>query len=168
MTIRVILIKSLFLIFCHFFKVFKCDEPLKVWLFTNARDELHIEEWAAHHFLLGFDKITIFDHMSSYPLINRISNITKFNNKLEIMNYNVKTYGGMKVDLMTKAVNITRSSVNKIDWMLYLDCDEFLILKNYSSVHSFLNDYKNSDSIGVNWLIFGSNHLIEEPKGLYQ
>jgi hypothetical protein len=32
----------------------------KVALFTNARDESHIKEWAAHHLLIGFDYIIIF------------------------------------------------------------------------------------------------------------
>jgi len=40
----------------------------KVILFTNARDELCIKEWIAHHLLLGFNLIYIFDHMSKNPL----------------------------------------------------------------------------------------------------
>ena len=31
----------------------------KVILFTNARDELKLKEWVAHHLLLGFDFIYI-------------------------------------------------------------------------------------------------------------
>jgi hypothetical protein len=37
-------------------------------LFTNARDEKNIKEWVAHHLLLGFDLIYIFDHKSIKPL----------------------------------------------------------------------------------------------------
>ena len=32
-------------------------------LFTNARDESNLKEWCAHHLLLGFDCIYIFDHI---------------------------------------------------------------------------------------------------------
>jgi len=39
-------------------------------LFTNARNEKNIKEWAAHHLLLGFDLVYIFDHKSDVPLIN--------------------------------------------------------------------------------------------------
>ena len=39
-----------------------------VCLFTNARDEKHIREWAAHHLLIGFDRIFIFDHKSKTSL----------------------------------------------------------------------------------------------------
>ena len=37
-------------------------------LFTNARDEPNIAEWIAHHLLLGFDKIVVFDHLSKIPI----------------------------------------------------------------------------------------------------
>ena len=39
-------------------------------LFTNARDEKNIKEWAIHHLLLGFDYICIFDHKSKIPIKN--------------------------------------------------------------------------------------------------
>ena len=34
-------------------------------MFTNARDERHIKEWAAHHLNLGADRLVIFDHKST-------------------------------------------------------------------------------------------------------
>jgi hypothetical protein len=40
----------------------------KTMLFTNARDEKNMKEWVAHHLLLGFDLIYIFDHKSKIPL----------------------------------------------------------------------------------------------------
>ena len=41
-------------------------------LFTNARDEPNISEWVAHHLLLGFDKIIVFDHLSTVPISSMI------------------------------------------------------------------------------------------------
>ena len=40
----------------------------KIALFANVRDEKHIKEWAAHHLLIGFDIIVLFDHKSKTPL----------------------------------------------------------------------------------------------------
>ena len=45
-----------------------------VYVFTNARDEPNIAEWVAHHLLLGFDKIIIFDHLSVIPISTTIGN----------------------------------------------------------------------------------------------
>ena len=41
-------------------------ECKNVILFTNARNEKNIKEWAAHHLLIGFSAICIFDHKSDH------------------------------------------------------------------------------------------------------
>ena len=43
-------------------------------LFTNARDEPNIAEWIAHHLLLGFDKVVVFDNLSKNPISLNIKN----------------------------------------------------------------------------------------------
>ena len=60
----------------------KTDENLVV-LFTNARDEPNIAEWIAHHLLLGFDKIIVFDHLSKVPISNKLN--TNFDNKVTVI-----------------------------------------------------------------------------------
>jgi hypothetical protein len=54
-----------------------------------------------------------------------------------------------------------------LDWFIYLDADEFLILNQcFKGVKHFLNTYSYGDSIGINWLMFGSNYFVEDPSGL--
>jgi hypothetical protein len=53
-----------------------------------------------------------------------------------------------------------------MDWMIYLDADEFIILNKYKNIKHFLSVYNHADSLGVNWLFFGSNYLKEDPNGL--
>ena len=62
---------------------FRKNDERFVILFTNARDEPNIAEWIAHHLLLGFDKIIIFDHMSIEPIENKLK--TNFNNKIQVI-----------------------------------------------------------------------------------
>lgn len=133
----------------------------KVGLFCNARDEKNIREWAAHHLLIGFDAIIIFDHKSIEPLNNVFKN---FDKRVKIIN--VDLFGdNIKLTLMNTAKNIAKKM--NLDWFIYLDADEFLILnKFFKGVKHFLNSYSYADSVGVNWLMFGSNNLIEEPDGL--
>ena len=50
------------------------NDTTSVILFTNARDEPNIAEWVAHHLLLGFDKVIIFDHLSKVPIKTTIPN----------------------------------------------------------------------------------------------
>ena len=130
-------------------------------LFTNARDEKNIKEWAAHHLLIGFDKIIIFDHKSILPLKNVFIN---FDNRVTIID--AKHYEkNVKLTLMNIASNIAKNL--KVDWFIYLDADEFLILSNqFIDVKHFLNHYSNAHSLGVNWLMFGSNNHVKDPEGL--
>jgi hypothetical protein len=132
-----------------------CD---KVMLFTNARDEKNINEWIAHHFLLGFDKIFIFDHLSVIPIT-----APRFNGKLTIHRCN-ETKNNIKLHFINRALDIALRM--NIDWMLYLDADEYLCINSYNDVKSFLSNFKQVDTIGINWLMFGSNGHVEHPNGL--
>ena len=130
-------------------------------VFCNARDENNIKEWAAHHILIGFDHVIIFDHKSINPLSNVFAN---FNKKVKIIKTDLDE-GNIKLQLMNTAKNIANNM--NLDWFIYLDADEFLILnKIFKGVKHFLNSYSYGDSIGVNWLMFGSNNLVNEPNGL--
>ena len=130
-------------------------------LFTNARDEKNIKEWAAHHLLIGFDKIIIFDHKSIMPLKDVFNN---FDNRVTVID--AKKYEtNVKIRLMNVAAKIAKRL--NVDWFIYLDADEFLILGNqFIGVKHFLNHYNNAHSLGVNWLFFGSNNHVSDPEGL--
>jgi hypothetical protein len=131
-----------------------------VCLFANARDEKHIREWAAHHLLIGFDKIIIFDHKSKTPLKKVFEN---FDKRVKIMNVSYLD-NAVKTTLMDKATII--ANYLKMDWMIYLDADEFIILNKYKDIKHFLSVYNHADSLGVNWLFFGSNYLKNDPDDL--
>lgn len=129
-------------------------------LFTNARDEPNISEWVAHHLLIGFDKIIIFDHLSKVSISSLIK--TDFNGKLTIIN--VQGSGNIKLNLMNRAIDI--ATKGNYSWMLYLDADEFLNLNRTNNIKSLLSFFKEADSVGVNWLMFGTSGHDEQPKGL--
>ena len=127
-------------------------------LFTNARDEKHIKEWIAHHLNLGFDHIYIFDHKSILP----IKSLFKPNSKLTINN--VQGEGSIKDSLNLRAVQIAKKE--NFTWMLYLDADEFLVLNHHDSIQDFLNEYSSYNQIGINWVLFGSSFLSNDPDGM--
>ena len=133
----------------------------KVGLFTNARDELHIKEWAAHHLLIGFDNIIIFDHKSEKPLSKVFE---KFDKRVKIIDVSHMN-DSIKIPLMNFSINL--SKILQLDWMIYLDADEYIILSSkIMGIKHFLNHYNHAHSIGINWLLFGTNFLKNEPSGL--
>ena len=139
---------------------FRRTDTNLIYLFTNARDEPNIAEWIAHHLLLGFDKIVVFDHLSSEPIISKLG--TNFDNKVNIMR--VQGSGNVKLQFMKDAVNIANN--NNVSWMLYLDSDEFLLMNKYDNIKNYLRLFTQADSIGINWLMFGSSGHTNQPKGL--
>ena len=133
----------------------------KVVLFANVRDEKHIREWATHHLLLGFDKIVIFDHKSTIPLEKVFIG---FDKRIQIVNVSLLE-NPIKIALMNLSVSIAKGL--KADWMIYLDADEFLILNDKNmNVKQLLETYNRAHSLGINWLMFGSNNLEKDPDGL--
>jgi len=139
-------------------------QPSKVILFTNARDEPNLKEWIAHHLLLGFDFIYIFDHKSKTPLKGNFSGFNK--DKFQVHVERCELNGAIKDTLITAAARISKK--HNYDWMLYLDADEFFVINNnnITNVKQLLSYYPYADSISFNWLLFGTNYHINEPAGL--
>jgi hypothetical protein len=132
-----------------------------VGVFCNARDEKNIKEWAAHHLLIGINSVIIFDHKSVQPLTDVFRN---FDKRVKIIRADLDI-GNVKLHFMNTAIIIAKKM--NLDWFIYLDADEFLIINRFfKGVKHFLNSYSYADSVGVNWLMFGSNNLIQEPNGL--
>ena len=131
-----------------------------VGVFCNARDEKNIKEWAAHYLLIGFDNVIIFDHKSTKPLIEVFKN---FDKRVKIIRTELEDT--IKLKLMNTATALAKKM--NLDWFIYLDADEFIVFnKFFKGVKHFLNSYSYADSVAVNWLMFGSNNLVEEPEGL--
>lgn len=139
------------------------NNELKVILFTNARDEYNMKEWVAHHLLLGFDFIYIFDHKSKIPLTGLFNNFNK--EKFQVFVQRCELEGPIKDKLITTAAKISKK--HNFTWMLYLDADEFFVINNSSitDVKSLLKLYNWADSVSFNWLYFGTNYHDNEPKG---
>ena len=136
--------------------------PNKVGLFCNARNEKNIKEWAAHHLLLDFDNIVIFDHKSKKPLSKEFEH---FDPRVIIIRVDLEM-DNIKLHLMDKAIDIAKKLL--FDWYIYMDADEFLILNKvgkikFKNVKHFLSAYSYADLIGINWLMFGSNYFVSDP-----
>jgi hypothetical protein len=138
-------------------------QNIKIGLFVNARDEKNMVEWAAHHLLLGFDVIYIFDHKSTIPLDGQFDKFNTGSKKVFVERTEVE--GAIKDILLVKAVEYATHM--NLDWFIYLDADEFFIINsnNITNIKELISLYPDADSVSFNWLLFGSNHHINEPEG---
>lgn len=135
--------------------------PIRTILFANARDEPRIHEWAVHHLLLGFTTIVIFDHKSVIPVKNAFANLDPpLRSRIVVKPCTLES--AIKMPLMTEAV--VMAAQNQYDWMLYLDADEFLALNEpFQQVQELLQRFHSFHALAINWLMFGSNHHVQEP-----
>lgn len=73
--------------------------------------------------------------------------------RLEVLrNDNVDAVKGQ---FITQAIRIAKE--RDYDWMLYLDANEFLYLRDHDTVLQFVASCGNARSVAINWVLFGSN-----------
>jgi hypothetical protein len=118
---------------------------MKISLVCIAKNEdNYIQEWINYHLKLGFDNIFIYEN--------------DWDSKIE--NHKVTKYPVVGVKQQIPVYNeFISKHKNSYDWAAFLDVDEFLVLKKHKTIHEFIEDYKDNDSIGVNWVLFGDNNL---------
>jgi hypothetical protein len=120
---------------------------------------LYIDEWIQYHKLLGFDGVLIYDNSDNYELENlpekypNFVNVTHFPGHLQQnAAYGHCAYTG-------KAFQHYEGKEN---WAAFIDIDEFIVLKNYTTIRDLLDDYNcianDVGCIGLNWRFFGSSH----------
>ena len=122
-----------------------------------------IKEWIAFHYLVGFRKFYIFTHNCSDNTKEILTNLRK--------NFDVK--------ILTVDSNLDRPQLicyeeacnnflPGVDWMAFIDADEFLFPTSETSMETALEEFSNKkiSALGVYWSCFGSSGLIDEPPGL--
>ena len=116
---------------------------MKVALVCIAKNEDHyIDEWIQYNKKLGFDKIFIYQNNWRTKVTDEIVHKIEFDGECQQIpayNHFIQTYK------------------NDYDWAAFFDVDEFLVLKKHSDIHSFIDDYKLYNAIGINWVLFGDN-----------
>jgi hypothetical protein len=127
-------------------------------------EELYIVEWIKYHLKLGFSRIYIYDNNNNpQKLIHYLSNIIKnihIKKKITIITYPGKTVQNNAY----RHFNTHYGHLHK--WVAILDCDEFIVLKNWIPITQFLNQVCKRGSVYLHWRVYGDNghkHYSNEP-----
>lgn len=132
-------------------------------IFTNAKNEPDIIEWCYYHlYILKFNHIVICDNDSKIPIINRINNHKFLKEKVYVFNLS----GGQ---IKNKAKEFYFNKYAKLsNWTLFIDADEYLVLKNIDNINIFMKKIikDDIDCITFNWKMMGSNKLIKRNNKL--
>ena len=108
-----------------------------------------LQEFVDHYFSLGFGNIVIYDNESkTKPVFT--------DKRIEIV-----TWKDQKTGKQHRAYDhLIRNNKNRFDWVLFVDTDEYLILRKHKHIKDLIHDYKDqTNCIVFNWLMYGSSHL---------
>lgn len=131
---------------------------------TIQRDrEPWVKEWIAFHYLVGFRKFYFFAHNCSDNTADIVNELKK--------HFDIKLFTvGSDVD--RPQLKCYQDAYDKfgheVDWMAFIDSDEFLFPAKHDSMGEPLNEFANQklSALGVYWSCFGSSGHIAEPPGL--
>ena len=124
----------------------------KVGIIAIAKNEaLYIREWVEHHLDLGFNSIIIADNDDTFLLPGIIDYPAVIH----------EDYTGID-KVQTKAYTELYNKYRKdFDWLLFIDCDEFVMLdKEYKDIQDFLDGF-DSDVVRINWKVFSDNDALD-------
>ena len=117
-----------------------------------ARNEaLYIREWVEHHLDLGFDEIIIADNDDTFLL----PGIIDYPSVIHL------DYSGIEIKQADVYTELYRRYQDKYDWLLFIDCDEFLMLdEHYASVADFLDGF-GCDVVRISCKHFSDGDMLD-------
>ncbi len=116
----------------------------------------YIEEWVAHHLLVGAERIVVFDNESE-PSLQRV--LRKYIDHGLVVVHDI--FGvGQQLSAYDRALEFYGPSSR---WIAFIDVDEFLIPKTHSDVRFILTDYEDYGALGIHWVEFGSSGHLKRP-----
>jgi len=108
-------------------------------LMAVRNEESYIDLNIQYHLDLGFDYIFVANHCST-DATSKILNLYKGNPKVIVIKEKDPTFDHAKI--INRLLNYANSNF-KINWFIFLDADEFLIIKD-KDVHDFLSRLENN------------------------
>ena len=124
----------------------------KVGIIAIARNEaLYIREWVDHHLDIGFDAIILADNDDEFILPGIIEYPAVIH----------EDYCGIdKVQAMAYT-ELYQKYKDRFDWLLFIDCDEFVMVDNqYKDIHDFLDRF-DCDVVRISCKHFSDNDSLD-------
>lgn len=124
----------------------------------GKKENKYVREFVGHYKRLGVDKIFIYDNndINDESFENVISDYIK-SKYVELINYR-----GIDKAQKLSMNDCYNKNYLKYKWFIFYDMDEFLYLKNYTNIKSFLseNKFKKCKKIRLNLVYQTDNNFI--------
>ncbi|WP_156876167.1 glycosyltransferase family 92 protein [Rhodoferax saidenbachensis] len=122
----------------------------------------YIIEWIAFHLAMGFNQFYIYCHKTTDGMTEKLLQLGK--------RYPIHVFALEEDDFpQIHAYQHAWTNFGKaVDWMAFIDGDEFLFPTQTSSIQDALAPYNDKplSALGVYWKCYGSNGHVADPSGL--
>ena len=136
------------------------EDKDKYLVFTCIKNENdYVTEFVDYYLNFGFDKIIFCDNNDDDSVVGVLE---KYINDGTVEIYDCRGLDSFQVQMYSAFC-----SKSNYDWCAYFDCDEFLVLNEYSNIKDYLLTVC-TDIVSFNWLIFGNNGELEKRDGKVQ
>lgn len=150
------------------FIYFSKSGSLKICICTIGKlENLYVREYISHYKNYGLDKIFIYDNND----INSERFETVINDYLKIGFVEVINYRGRDKQQIIAYQDCINKNYDKYDWLIFYDMDEFIYLKNFTSIKNYLDQqiFKKCQSIQLNMFFRNDNNLLlYDNRSLFQ
>ena len=115
---------------------------MKVGLVNVAKwEDYYLKEWLDYNQKLGFDKVLMYQNDWECKLNH------------PILEKGICNGGSIQVPLYNQVLNDN----TEFDWLAFIDCDEFIVLKKHNNIKELIEEYKDKTNvIGLNWIFYGN------------
>jgi hypothetical protein len=122
-----------------------------------------LAEWVIFHHIVGFSNFYIYLHKCDDNSREIVTHLQK--------HFNIQCFviaDDTQRPQLAAYQHAYHEYGHEIDWMAFIDGDEFLHPSSKNTVPEILEDYryKRISALGVYWQCFGSSGHIEDPNGL--
>lgn len=129
-------------------------------MFTKQNRADDLKQWVDYHLAIGFDKITIYDNVSTFSVTELFESYKNVN-----VIYSTIPLDNNKKGFDNKNIIVTEFCMEKKEetqWIAWLDEDEYLYSKNNAKITDLLDN--NFKTISFYWKMISLPNVIESRK----
>ena len=115
---------------------------MKVGLVNVAKwEDYYLKEWLDYNEKLGFDKVLMYQNDWRTDLEH------------PILEKHICDGRSIQVTLYNHVLQTN----TEYDWLAFIDCDEFIVLKKHNNIKELIEEYQHrTNVIGLNWTMYGN------------
>lgn len=158
-----------FLVFSVFF-FSACSGPIKensvamCCVFKN--EAKYLPEWIEFHKKQGVSKFYLYNNLSTDKWKETLAPYID-SGLVEVIDwpYESQKQSDWNIIQCNSYLDCINRVKDKFTWCVFLDADEFIFVVNGGSLPEFLKPYRRYPGVMVNWVMYGTSHLLRVPEG---